>query len=181
MLISFQTSFQRVLNPKRTEATELNILLFGLAGATKSSFVNSIFTMLSKDDRIQSIAAAGGSIKHVTGQLGRYRLGDKHEGLKLNLWDTWGLTPDTFQEGELEAIIKGELPPGWDKDVSIVEGKELLEKFADSRGKRAIHAVIFFVPQSVFDDPTLVKFKRAIQFYFEKLSTQFRKTQEPKR
>jgi hypothetical protein len=27
----------------------------------------------------------------------------------------------------------------------------------------------------------LVKFKRTIQFYFEKLSTQFRKTQEPKR
>jgi hypothetical protein len=99
----------------------------------------------------------------------------------LNLWDTWGLTPETFQEGELEAIIQGELPTGWHKDVSIKEGKKLLETIADSKGKRAIHAVIFFVPQAVFNDPTLVKFKRTIQFYFEKLSTQFRKTQEPKR
>ena len=82
----------------------LNILLFGLAGATKSSFLNSVFTLLDRDQtQIIHKAISGGSGDHVTVKLERHQL----EGTNINLWDCWGLTQKTFKGNELDMILDG--------------------------------------------------------------------------
>ncbi len=51
----------------------LNILLFGVAGSTKSSFINSCYTLLSSIEQVE-IAQSGGSAFRVTAKLQSYRL-----------------------------------------------------------------------------------------------------------
>jgi hypothetical protein len=54
-----------------------NILLFGVAGSTKSSFVNSCFTLLSPK-MCMEIALSGGHRNRVTTEIKSYRLSNIH-------------------------------------------------------------------------------------------------------
>ena len=82
----------------------LNILLFGLAGATKSSFVNSVLTLLNDKDTVGMVhtAVSGGGSDHVTTKLNRFDL----PGTDIALWDCWGLTGKTFKGNELQMILQ---------------------------------------------------------------------------
>ena len=61
------------LKPADRLVRAFNILVFGVIGAGKSSWINSIVTALSHDVENQ-LASVGGSSGHVTTQLVRYRL-----------------------------------------------------------------------------------------------------------
>jgi septin family protein len=147
----------------------VNILLFGLAGATKSSFINSILTMLGREDKIVTAAAAGGTARHQTTKLVRYELNKQLEGLHVNLFDTWGLTNRTYQGTELERILNGELPVGWKMEDAIEDNAQKLKQFQGSMALRKIHTVIFFIPQSALSDQSQEPIRKAIGFYYTKI------------
>jgi len=147
---------------------DLNILLFGLAGATKSSFVNSILTLLSREMKIINSAAYGGGDRHATTSFGRYRLSNAIPKLKVNLWDTWGLTPKTYQGNELEDIIGGRIPNGF-KMLEAVDGcADKIKLYSGTAESRRIDCVLFFIPQGALTDPSQEPIRRAIGFFFAK-------------
>jgi len=124
-----------------------NILLFGLQGSGKSTFVNSALSTVSGDDTLISIAVAGGASGHVTTEFGPYRLVDykNAEPVRLTrfaLMDTWGLTRDNFKDHEFACMLQGNLPKGF-----VMNESPLKLKFNKEAAKRnASHSVIFFLP-----------------------------------
>jgi len=136
--------------PKGSTSPRINILLFGLAGATKSSFLNSVYTLLNPNqtELIQK-AVAGGATDHVTVKL------QKHELPKTNitLWDCWGLTTKTFKGNEMELILDGRLPNNWEMGEKLEEKADFIAQGAETAFKRQIHGVLFFIPQASLSDP----------------------------
>jgi len=132
----------------------LNLLLFGMAGSSKSSFINSCFSLLSYE-LITQLAPSGGSTERVTRCLKPYRLtSDIHTpsetGLKLAVYDTWGLESnvDLYAEGQFELILNGQLPAEWKMGASVT-GAELQQGNED----KAIHCLIVFVPAGELASP----------------------------
>ena len=83
-------------NPSKKKA---DILLFGLAGSGKSSFINSAITAMNHTDTPITKAVAGGHEKSVTTDLKSWslpRIKDK-KLCNYRLWDTWGLGPKNYQ------------------------------------------------------------------------------------
>jgi len=119
-----------------------NLLLFGLAGATKSSFLNSVYTLLSDSPHIVQIAGAGGLSRHNTIRLEKYEL----EGTRITIWDTWGLTQSNYKNEQLEQILEGNVPDGWGMSDDFSNIVKL-------SGENKISGVLVFVPQSVIEDP----------------------------
>lgn len=152
--IPMQTAFFTKQLADQCEAGT-NILLFGLAGSTKSSFVNSCLSLLS--DRIMNSAAVGGSSTHITQKLLAYNLADLDPAIKCTLWDTWGLTPTTYQGTELEDILLGKLPSGYSMHKAVSNSSETLVALSDTENFKArrIHSIIFFIPGATVLDPSL--------------------------
>eukprot|EP01087_Luapelamoeba_hula_P000024 TRINITY_DN10013_c0_g2_i2.p1 TRINITY_DN10013_c0_g2~~TRINITY_DN10013_c0_g2_i2.p1 ORF type:complete len:385 (-),score=44.77 TRINITY_DN10013_c0_g2_i2:6-1160(-) len=134
-------------NPRNEDVPHYNILLFGLAGAAKSSFVNSATTCLSETSKVVHCAAVGGSSSHVSSKLARYIL----PGVKVALWDTWGLTMNTYQDGIMSCILEGQLPSNWDMTMTYDANNNVLEQHQSSRDSRIPHAVLFFITHSALD------------------------------
>jgi len=127
--------------------SRFNILLFGLAGATKSSFVNSVSTLFNYDRTLTVRAEVGGGGQHTTQALTRYDLPKS----KISLWDTWGLTTKTYSNDDLDMILEGVLPSNWKMDYTYDVFKKKLEDNKLSRVEREIHSVLFFIPHSSLD------------------------------
>eukprot|EP01087_Luapelamoeba_hula_P000025 TRINITY_DN10013_c0_g2_i3.p1 TRINITY_DN10013_c0_g2~~TRINITY_DN10013_c0_g2_i3.p1 ORF type:complete len:317 (-),score=33.98 TRINITY_DN10013_c0_g2_i3:6-956(-) len=134
-------------NPHHEGVPHYNILLFGLAGAAKSSFVNSATTCLSETSKVVHCAAVGGSSSHVSQQLARFIL----PGVNVALWDTWGLTMDTYQDGIMSHILAGQLPSNWQMAMTYNAYKNELEQHQSTSASRVPHAVLFFIPHSALD------------------------------
>lgn len=137
----------------------INVLLFGLSGATKSSFINSILTLLSAgQDEIVQNAVAGGQPGHVTKELKPYPLSLGEAQLKIRLWDTWGLTLKNYAGEELPFILRGDLPPDFamDADLESIRG-QVKNSFL-----RRIHSVIVFIPVAVLSDPMAQNFRQSM-------------------
>lgn len=123
--------------------TKRNILLFGLAGSSKSTFINSCLSLVSSSPR-QQIAKSGGHEVRVTSELQGYRLAnlDTKQTSQIFLWDVWGLEQDNYQGAEFEAVLQGKLERGW-KMAKPVAMDDLLKPI-NMEYKQ--HCVIFFVP-----------------------------------
>jgi len=143
-----------------------NILLFGMAGATKSSFVNSTLTMLNSSITTVSAAGEGGASKHNTTALIRYNL----EGTNISLWDTWGLTQQTYNSNELDCILEGVFPSNWSMDIIYDQHKQVLEANKGGRISRQIHGILFFCPQGSLADPNKEPERQIIRTYFDKMA-----------
>jgi len=156
------------IRPPSTEIPKLNILLFGLAGATKSSFLNSIFTLLNRDNPTSIITrtGAGGAAHHNTTTLAKFEL----EYTNIVLWDTWGLTQKNYDGGELEYILQGLLPSKWEMNYKIAEEIEAINANNTSKSQRRIHCVLFFIPQAVLNDPNQGNTRKLISENFELIS-----------
>jgi len=123
--------------------TKRNILLFGLAGSSKSTFINSCYSLVSSVPR-QQIAKSGGHDVRVTSELQGYRLAnlDTKQASRIFLWDVWGLEQDNYQGAEFEAVLQGKLERGW-KMAKPVAMDDLLKPINEDHKQ---HCVIFFVP-----------------------------------
>jgi GTP-binding protein EngB required for normal cell division len=134
----------------------INILLFGIAGAGKSTFMNTVLTLLSDEYTIVTKANMGGAGRHVTLCLTAYELTNKADGSKreLRFWDTWGLLPNTWQSGDLELLLKGVFPQNWDMQMTYDQFRGDLEKreAVETQIDRRIHCVLLFVPQQAMEN-----------------------------
>ena len=142
-----------------------NVLLYGIAGATKSSFINSLLTMLTEGDELVVKAVSGGSGDHVTRALTRFAI----PKIRMNFWDTWGLTPETYQNDELVSILDGVFPSNWSMHDDLETNSEFIQMGESTRRLRKIHAVLFFVPHGSLDNVQIQKIiKDNYQFFQEK-------------
>ena len=132
-------------------APSLNILLFGIAGAGKSSFMNSILTSLLPD--YCEVAAVGGNEHHVTKNIRCFPISRNVQGLGnccINLWDTWGVDDTNYRHEFLSEILKGNVPAGFQMKEST-NGRNLPAAMGSSLTRR-IHAVFLFVPIGILED-----------------------------
>jgi len=151
------TCFNRGLR-KEFRNSKFNILIFGPAGSGKSSFIQTIFTMLSEEDSIVTgVCPVGGGAGHVTTTLRKIDLPDGMGGL----WDTWGLTSDQYLHEELSLIVKGVLPSEWEMTDGI---NKIDKKMIQTAQFRQIDAVIIMVPVGTLADQSeLSNLKAQIQ------------------
>jgi hypothetical protein len=81
-----------------------NILLFGEFSSGKSSFINSVYTLIS--NRMEFVAPVSGGRDHTTVHYERYPLLD----LPIELRDTWGWSETTYKGEELRLMLDGAMP-----------------------------------------------------------------------
>lgn len=120
-----------------------NGVLFGPAGTTKSSFINSCYSMLSGTWQPEIALSGGGSV-HVTKSFRSYRLGDIELGKPANirLWDTVGLARDnekSYLNFQFDRLLDGAPLDGFEYQRE--------SKWEDSSKKKEleVHVVIFFL------------------------------------
>jgi GTP-binding protein EngB required for normal cell division len=145
-----------------------NILLFGLAGSTKSSFINSCYTLIN-NKVMKEIAKSGGHTQRVTTELKSYRLIDfeKKKTSNYRLWDTWGIERNNYQNCEFEQIINGYYQSGH-KMNTRVSVADFDNKESDENNNQ--HCVIFFIPASELDNsngPMLQKTREYVEIATE--------------
>lgn len=164
------TGTLRELFPKGSEflgtPERFNILVFGIAGATKTSFINAAKTLLADDGTVKHELRAGGSVAHNTKELVKVPL----DGTSVALWDTWGLTNRNYTGEELQCFLNGDLPSGWNMDLRLVDQMEALRFGAATRWKRRMHSVLFFMPQAALMDANLEQQRELIRQNFQCIS-----------
>lgn len=127
-----------------------NILFFGLAGCGKSTYLNSLLTILASREIHRAVV--GGGNKHVTRKFVPYRIvkhGDKtalivERRTRYFVSDTWGLDLKNYPliaNNTYEDILAGRLPKGFEMDQKNAELIQNAKKMEDQK----IHLVIFFV------------------------------------
>ncbi|KAK9822553.1 hypothetical protein WJX74_004150 [Apatococcus lobatus] len=133
--------------PGADNAPNFNLVVFGLAGGAKSSFINSVMTLLSSGTKVLEIAPKGGDMAHTTIAIGAYN----PPGTNIMLRDTWGLTVDNYKAEDriLPAMLAGFLPRRFDMREGLDNNPAILRRGEIDRQKRRAHAVLFFVPHGV--------------------------------
>jgi len=147
-IYNFTAEFEKFGSPDNASAW--NLYIYGLPGSTKSSFINTAYTIFSPDDSIANKAPVGGGGEHCTTQLHRYGITEQ-----INIWDTWGLTPQTFHPKLLRLFNAGQVPVHYqmEKINDKKETNHIVEKYKSSAHSRSCHSIIFFIPWgSVSDD-----------------------------
>lgn len=144
------------LKPRNSQY--FNIALIGDTNTAKSSFANSISTLLSKSNRVEMCAQVGGTHK-----IERF----KFKEANFNLFDVWGLGERTLQQYsnfEYEYFLDGKLPIGFTKDIDFDELEEKIQKECEETCKfRKIHGVIFFISlEDILNGKTRI-FQKIIQ------------------
>jgi len=133
-----------------TETKSFNIYLFGIAGATKSSFINSVLTLLSAENYIVTRSAVGGGGKHTTTTLVKYNLPNSN----TVFFDTWGLTQETYTSQDvLDALFIGKLPVNFSMELEFNTYRNELEQQKQTWHLRKAHGCLFFIPHGSLENP----------------------------
>ena len=132
---------------------EFNILMFGTAGASKSSFVNTVVTMLQNPDatKMYRIAEIGGSADHATRKLHCFEVSKIFKDVKFNLWDTWGVDRKAYTRDIVDNLVDGKLPKNWSMTTSFEKYKQKFDEMGEAV-QTQMHAIVFFVPQAMLTD-----------------------------
>jgi len=143
--------FAGSLYPKSGDDAPRNIFIFGLAGSTKSSFINSAYSLLSSDVQ-KGIAVAGGHSERVTTELKSYKLVnlDEQKATNYRFWDTWGLERKNYEGCEFTNIIQGKASAGWTMAQATKSRVGDLVK-VPAESKNIQNCVIFFIPAAELD------------------------------
>jgi len=134
----------------------INVLIFGLQGIGKSSWINGVFTTFS--DKIENPANIGyAENEHNTTSINRYDLGLNLPGCKLCFWDTWGLDIQGYQFKLLSDIMAGKVVDGFDmvKDYNGSRFNLRTSSQEDILSSQK-HAVVFFVSQAITEDKKML-------------------------
>jgi len=136
---------------KEDFAHEFKVLLCGLFGSGKSSFINSVATLFNEDPRFPKrklspafVRPAGTSVSL---DLHSYTFNN------INLWDTWGWEsgrPQVWSDLLFQLILGGRLPDRFKiDDASSINVLNLPEQ---KGGCKKFEMVLFFLPYSAADD-----------------------------
>lgn len=139
-----------------------NVLLFGCIGAGKSSLINSVLTSLSSE--VQQTAVVGGSEDHVTSTLARFRLWNIPgiPKVRVNLWDTWGLTATNYHSEFVKLLLRGAFANGFHMKERFVLREAIEHDLAlGNVGERSMHAALVVVPQGITADSNLATSMKA--------------------
>ena len=146
------------------EIKHYNILLFGVAGAGKSSFINTLLTMLQNEDKLALARSA--VTGHATQRITRYDVKAVYPYLHFNLWDTWGLDENNYDAYLVGLLTKGKLPPNWTMNTDLEKHADKFDKLLKKETPLTqMHAVIFFVPQESLTDLDTHKMARVRQVF----------------
>jgi hypothetical protein len=143
------------MNTKEEDVT--NVLLFGEAGSTKSSFINSVWTMMNSSFQ-PGVARAGGSEKRVTAEYGPYRMGNDLLPANVRIWDVWGIERTNYRQEEFPAMLRGEMKQG-----TKLKGTKADESDAMEPGAKP-DCVIFFIPAGELDNTASEMLVRTKEF-----------------
>ena len=143
----------KVFNPDDPAAVaKFNILLFGWAGAGKSSLLQSIMTLLTESREVlKNAVTVGGGQDHVTTDI-RYTDLNKF-GIHANLVDTWGMDGDNYTGKTLSMLCQGLLPSGWGMMQNMGQDEAAkIARGAATREQRQIHCVLFCLPHAMIEN-----------------------------
>ena len=149
----------RVFDPQPFRLPRFNVLIFGPKGSGKSAFINSVHAMTQSyadGEAMRAFVPVHGGGDHCTV---RYNAIEGMVGLPLAFWDTWGVAPGEYNGNELELIMQGKLPAGWEKDENVGLAEE---NDAATAEENRPHAVIFMLPAEwIYDSESndMVKLK----------------------
>lgn len=138
---------------KHFEGVPLNFLMIGFPGVGKTTFFKSSATALSR--LVQEVSNIGGGDGHVTKKITLYRLRDwgTRANVLINLWDTWGITKESFTLELVEKLCFGRVPDGYH-----------MQEYARSRAYLATNetlitmdAVLFFIRATQSKDDELLQ------------------------
>lgn len=135
--------------------THVNVALMGPPAAGKSSFVNSVATVLKR--RVCELAQAGRGDESLTRKLGMYELDEWHG---LRLFDTRGWDQDAYKQGELGLLLDGQLAPGTDLTKAVVARAN---KSALERERDRMHVMVFLLPWDLVSDAVTMAHVKAMR------------------
>lgn len=143
-----------------SEQLHNNVLIFGYSGAGVSSWVNAAATAVqpSKSQYVNKSLArtsypASPSKFRITTQLSKFSMGTLLPQLKLNLWESWGITSDgsgsNYETLELDLMLQGMLPDRFQMPKDTKALTQVIASMRKPNNYNAIHAVAFVIPQQV--------------------------------
>lgn len=124
----------------------INVGIVGRAGAGKSTLINSIRSILTDGDLLQSAVAADGQGR-ITDKMTyypvRYRDG---EPSGIRIVDTPGFDRRNYKDGQLQLAVDGYVPTSLkDFDLSRILPRDL-RPARDIKIQERLHVVIFVIP-----------------------------------
>ncbi|GCC16639.1 hypothetical protein chiPu_0020357, partial [Chiloscyllium punctatum] len=153
-------NYLRSYNPPREcVGGYLNILLFGMVGAGKSSTINTFFSALDLEGRMLNIAPSGNDEQSLTPELRFYQQNFLH------FWDPTGwnaLTETADVNNVLRMILEGRVPP----NTNLQEFNPSFDDQYPINPENVIHGVAF-----LFDMNTVSNIPQDEMKVFHKLQT----------
>ncbi|XP_053392239.1 uncharacterized protein LOC128554932 [Mercenaria mercenaria] len=121
---------------------QYNILLIGVIGSGKSSFINTLSTVFSR--KVAQVAPARQSETSVTSKVKAYVLkSEKGEPLNIRIFDVRGFEDERGYDDELELLLDGKLPIGYEfqdnPELNTIPEKKETKPMLDDK----IHIVCF--------------------------------------
>jgi len=119
-----------------------NILIFGVAGCGKSSFINSVLTLMS--NRRENVVPVGGDTTHVTQDLSRFQVSQitNFSNFLIHFFDLWGLDKENYTNYQLVELLLGNLPENTGMRECV--GTKV-EEGQWSAYQRCVHVLLFFI------------------------------------
>eukprot|EP01132_Coremiostelium_polycephalum_P006027 gene6027-7511_t len=141
----------------------INILVWGPMGCGKTSFINSILTVLNPKQEVVQPFTSFRATSHVTRSYTRNFLADYidestslgkilKQKLKLCIWDIWGVTQTCFQQLQITSFLEGRVPDGTEMN-DIVCNNPVQEE-------NKIHSVILIIPIGTSQDSKTLEILR---------------------